>query len=98
MSTINRQLTVFNVYGFLSQINNNSAPDTIIKIKSKGANCLFKTGSKQNIKKAIELYTEAHSIQSNVRGHYHPRTLNILNCIINCEKRMEQIKTNKISR
>ena len=98
MPTINRQLNVSNVDGFLSQINSNSGPDTIIKIKSKGANCLFKTGNKQNIKKAIQLYTEAHSIQSNIRGQYHPRTLDILNFIIRCEKRLEQIRTNKLSK
>ena len=79
MPTRNRQLTVSNVDGFLSQINETSGPDTIIKIKCKGANCLFRTGSKKNIKKAIELYTEAYDIQYEIRDFYHPRTLNILN-------------------
>ncbi len=95
MPSKNNQLKLSNLDGFLSQINSYSGPDTIIKIKSRGANCLFKTGNKQNIKKAIELYTEAHSIQSNIRGQHHPRTLNILNCIIRCEKRIEKISNNK---
>ena len=98
MPSTNNQLKMSNLDGFLSQINSNSGPDTIIKIKSRGANCLFKTGNKQNIKKAIELYTEAHNIQSNIRGQYHPRTLDILNFIIRCEKRMEQIKKNNKSK
>jgi len=97
MPTRNRQLTVSNVDGFLSQINETSGPDTIIKIKCKGANCLFRTGNKKNIKKAIELYTEAYDIQHEIRDFYHPRTLNILNCIIRCEKRIEQIRRNKLS-
>jgi hypothetical protein len=97
MPSKNKQLKMWNLNGYLSQINSNSGPDTIIKIKSKGANCLFKTGNKQNIKKAIKLYTEAHSIQSNIRGQYHPRTLDILNFIIRCEKRLEQIKKNNKS-
>ena len=95
MSTFNKQLRASNVDGFLNQINENSGPDTIIKIKCKGANFLYKTGNKNYLKKAIELYTEAYDIQHEVRGLHHPRTLNILNLIICCEKKLEQIRLNK---
>jgi len=97
MPSHNKQLKVYNVYGFLSQIYSNSSPDTIIKIKSRAALCFSKAGSKKNILKAIELYTEAYNIQCNIRGSYHTRALNILNLIIHCENKIEQIRKNKLS-
>ena len=97
MPARSKQLKVSNVDGFLSQIYSNSSPDTIIKIKSRAALCFSKTGSKKNVLKAIDLYNEAYNIQSNMRGSYHPRTLNILNLIIHCENKIEQIRKNKLS-
>ena len=97
MPAHSKQLKVSNVYGFLSQINSNSSPDTIIKIKSRAASCFSKTGSKKNILKAIELYNEAYEIQCQMRGSYHPRALNILNLIIHCENKIEQIRKNNSS-
>ncbi len=96
MPARNKQLKVSNVYGFLSQIDSNSFPDTIIKIKSRAALCLFNAGDKKNMLKAIYLYNEAYDIQYNLRGMYHPRTLHILNLIINCENKIEQIRKNKL--
>jgi len=90
-----RQLTPLNVDGYLSQINNNCSPDTIIKIKCKAAHCLAHVGDKQNMQRAINLFNEAHNIQSEVRGYSHSRTMNILNFIISCENRLASIKKNK---
>ena len=90
-----RQLTTFNVNGYLSQINSNSSPDTIIKIKCRAAYCLAKVGDKLNMQRAINLFNEAHNVQHELRGQYHPRTLNILNSIISCENRLAGIKNNK---
>ena len=91
-----RQLTSLNVDGFLSQINNSCSPDTIIKIKCKAAHCLAHIGDKQNMQRAINLFNEAHNIQSEMRGQGHPRTMNILNSIISCENRLVSIKNNRI--
>jgi len=95
MTKINKQLKVSTVPGFLSQINANSSPDTKIKIKSTAALCLSKPGDKKNLRKAINLYNEAYNIQHDLRGPHHPRTLNILNLIIHCEKKLDHIKTVK---
>jgi len=90
-----RQLTSLNVDGYLSQINNNCSPDTIIKIKCKAAFCLARVGDKGNMQRAIDLFSEAHNIQSEMRGQYHSRTLNILNSIISCENRLANIKSKR---
>ena len=71
MPTRRRQLTPLNVDGYLSQINNNCSPDTIIKIKCKAAHCLGHVGDKVNMQRAINLFNEAHNIQSEVRGYSH---------------------------
>ena len=89
-----RQLTSLNVDGYLSQINNNCSPDTIIKIKCKAAHCLARVGDKGNMQRAINLFNEAHNVQHELRGQHHPRTLNILNSIICCENRLAGIKNN----
>lgn len=98
MTRRRNQLTSLNVDGFLSQINNNCAPDTIIKIKCKAAHCLARVGNKQSMQRAINLFNEAHNIQSEIRGQGHPRALNILNSIISCENRLEGIKSNRRNR
>jgi len=98
MPSRHNQLTSMNVDGYLSQINNSCAPDTIIKIKCKAAHCLARVGNKQSMQRAINLFNEAHNIQSEIRGHGHPRALNILNSIISCENKLEGIKSNRRNR
>jgi hypothetical protein len=83
-----RQLTPLNIDGYLSQINTNSSPDTIIKIKCKAAFTLIRVGDKLNTKRAIDLFNEAYNIQRGIRGTHHPRTLNILNSLIYCENKL----------
>ena len=88
----NNQLRLSNLNGYLSQINDNSSPDTIIKLNCRAANCLFRAGNLKNINKAIRLYTEAYDVQSNFRGSSHSRTFHILNLIIKCENSMINLK------
>ena len=91
----NKQLKVSNLPNYLGQINNNSSPDTKIKLLCRAANCFMKTSGLQNVNKAINLYTQAYDIQSDVRGSSHTRSLNILNSIIKCEKFVTMLKNNK---
>ena len=96
MSPRNHQLRLSNLNGYLSQINDKSSPDTKIKLLCRAANCLSKAGNFKNVNKAIQLYTEAYDIQSNVRGSYHSRTYQILNLIIKCENSMIILKQNRV--
>ena len=96
MSPRNHQLRLSNLNGYLSQINDKSSPDTKIKLLCRAANCLSKAGNFKNVNKAIQLYTEAYDIQSNVRGSYHSRTYQILNVIIKCENFMIILKKNRV--
>ena len=92
----NKQLRLSNLNGYLSQINDKSSPDTIIKLNCRAANCLFRAGNIKNINKAIRLYTEAYDIQSTFRGSSHSRTLHILNLIIKCENSIIILKKNRV--
>ena len=94
----NKQLKVHHLPNYLGQINDNSSPDTKIKFLCRAANCLRKTGSLQNTNKAINLYTQAYDIQSDVRGSSHTRSVNILNFIVECEKFAIMIKKNIVER
>ena len=96
MSPRNHQLRLSNLNGYLSQINDKSSPDTKIKLLCRAANCLSKAGNFKNVNKAIQLYTEAYDIQSNVRGSYHSRTYQILNLIIKSENSMINLKKNRV--
>ena len=91
----NKQLKVSNLPNYLGQINNNSSPDTKIKLLCRATNCFMKTSGLQNVNKAINLYTQAYDIQSDVRGSSHTRSLNILNTIVKCEKIVTMLKNNK---
>ena len=96
MSPRNHQLRLSNLNGYLSQINDKSSPDTKIKLLCRAANCLSKAGNFKNINKAIQLYTEAYDVQSNVRGSSHSRTYQILNLIIKSENSMINLKKNRV--
>jgi high-affinity Fe2+/Pb2+ permease len=96
MSPRNRQLKLSNLDGFLGQINDNSSPDTKIKLLCRAANCLSRAGTFKNINKAIQLYTEASDIQSDIRGSSHSRTYHILNLIVKCETSMIILKKNRM--
>ena len=95
MPSCNKQMKASNIDNFLSQINKNMGPDTIVKLKCRAANCLVKVGSIKSIQKGIDLYNEAYEVQNANRGHYHTRTINILNNIIKYENRIIQIKNGK---
>ena len=90
----NKHLKVHHLHNYLGQINNNTSPDTKIKFLCRAANCLRKTGSLQNANKAISLYTQAYDIQSGIRGSSHPRSLNILNLMVECENFALMLKNN----
>ncbi len=45
MASYNKQLNVLNLDNYLSQIDKNSDPYTIVKFKCRAANCYMKTGS-----------------------------------------------------
>ncbi len=91
----NKQLRLSNLNGYLSQINDKSSPDTIIKLNCRAANCLSRAGNLKNINKAIQLYTKAYDVQSTFRGSSHSRTLHILNLIIKCENSIIILKNNR---
>ena len=95
MASYNKQLNVLNLDNYLSQIDKNSDPYTIVKFKCRAANCYMKTGSKKNLMKAINLYNDAHDILSNYRGAQDPRTLNVVLFILKCEKKLEKMATLK---
>ncbi len=95
MASYNKQLNVLNLDNYLSQIDKNSDPYTIVKLKCRAANCYMKTGSKKNLMKAINLYNDAHDILSNYRGAQDPRTLNVVLFILKCEKKLEKLATLK---
>ena len=95
MATYNRQLKVSNIDNYLTQINKYSNPYTIVKFKSRAANCYMKTGNKINLLKAIDLYNDAYNILSKYRGAQDPRTLNVVLSIIKCEKILEKLKEKK---
>ena len=90
MATYNKQLKVSHLENYLSQINKNSNPYTIVTFKCRAANCYMKSGSKTNLRKAIDLYSDAYDILSKYRGAHDPRTLNVLLFIVKCEKRLEK--------
>jgi len=96
MPVKNKQLRLSNLAGYLGQINDDSSPDTKIKILCGAANCLSRSGSFKTTKNAIRLYTEAYDIQSNLRGSFHTRSLNIVNLIVKCENKVEILKKNKL--
>jgi len=96
MGKFNRQMKVFNIDNYLTQINNNSDPYTIIKLKCRAANCYMKTGSKKNVIKAIDLYNDAHDILSKYRGSQDPRAQNVVLFIIKCEKRLEELSKKRM--
>ena len=84
-----------NLHNYLTQINNNSDPYTIVKLKCRAANCYMKNGSKKNIIMAIDLYDDAHRILSKYRGAQDPRAQNVVLFIIKCEKRLEELSKKK---
>ena len=96
MATYNKQLKVSNLDNYLTQIDKNSNPYTIVKFKFRAANCYMRNGSKKNIKKAICLFNDAYDILSKFRGENDPRTLNVLLFIIKCEKKLEELKNKMI--
>lgn len=95
MATYNKQLKVSNIDNYLTQIDKNSNPYTIVKFKCRAANCYMKTGSKKNITKAIGLYNDAYDILSYYRGAQDPRTLNVVLFILKCEKKLDKLATLK---
>jgi len=95
MATYNKQLNVLNLDNYLNQIDKNSDPYTIVKLKSRAANCYMKTGSKKNLMKAIGLYNDAYDILSYYRGAQDPRTLNVVLFILKCEKKLDKLATLK---
>ena len=94
MGKHNRQLKVANLNNYLTQINKNSCPYTIVKIKSSAANCYMKNGSKKHLIKAIALFNESYDILSKYRGAQDPRALNVVLFIIKCENKLEKLKAN----
>src|SRR5210317_1488330 len=85
-------LRLSNIGGYLSQINKNTSADTIIKFKTRAARCLSSIGDKKNLNNGLGLYREAYELQCENRGSMDPRTLNILNLIIEGEKKLEHLK------
>lgn len=94
MPARNKQLKLSNLNGYLGQINDNSSPDTVIKLLCRAANCLSQLEGMKNLQRAIRLYTDAYDIQTDVRGSSHTRTFTIVNSIIHCENKMVIVKKN----
>ena len=95
MATYNKQLKVSNLDNYLTQIDKNSDPYTIVKLKCRAANCYLKTGSRKNIIKAFNLYNDAYNILSYYRGAQDSRTLNIVLFILKCEKKLDELINSK---
>ena len=95
MATYNKQLKVSNLDNYLTQIDKNSDPYTIVKLKCRAANCYLKTGNRKNIIKAISLYNDAYDILSYYRGAQDSRTLNIVLFILKCEKKLDELINSK---
>lgn len=97
MPARNMKLTSKNVPNYLGQMNENSSPDTAIKLLCRAANCLSRVGNLTNMQKAIEYYTDAHNLQCDIRGSSHARSMNIMNLIIMCENKLVHLKRMKRS-
>ena len=93
----NKQLKVTNLENYLGQIGNGSNPYTIVKFKCRAANCYMKSGSKTNLRKAIDLYNDAYDILSKYRGAQDFRTLDVVLSIVKCEKKLEKILANAVA-
>ena len=93
----NKQLKVTNLENYLGQIGNGSNPYTIVKLKCRAANCYMKSGSKTNLRKAIDLYNDAYDILSKYRGAQDFRTLDVLLSIVKCEKKLQKILDNAVA-
>ena len=102
MTRHNTQLNVSNLESYLDQITKKMTNDTKAKINFRAANFLMKLGGIKHLRRALELFNEAHSLTCKIYGENHTRSYNILNFIIKCDKRMEtiniNIKNNKLSK
>ena len=94
MTKHNTQLNVSNLESYLDQITKNMSSDTKSKINFRAANFLMRLGGVKYLRRALELFNEAYSLTSNTYGESHPRSYNILNFIIKCEKSLEKTKEN----
>ena len=96
MATYNKQLKVTHLDNYLGQIGNGMNPYTIVKFKCRAANCYMKSGSKKNLRKAIDLYNDAYNILSEHRGAHDARTLDVALSIVKCEKKLEKVLANSV--
>ncbi len=94
----NRHIHVYNVDTYLEQINSKTSKDTKIKFLSRAANCYYKAGGIKYLKKAIDLYGEVYNIQCEIRGNNDTRTYDVLRRIVECEKKLEKLKSIKKTR
>lgn len=92
MTKHNTQLNVYNVDVYLDQINKYTSKDTELKFKMRAANFYKKLGGIKYLRRAIELYDEAHDIECLIRGHQQPRAYNILTNLVICEKKLDKLK------
>mgnify|MGYP006092576889 CR=1 FL=1 len=97
MSGRNNKLRLSNVNGFLSQITEDTSIDTIIKLKTRAANCLFNAGDKKNLNTSLKLYNEVYELQFEFRGPMNPRTLNIAKLIMTSEQKLKNLRCLKMS-
>lgn len=101
MTKHSTKLNLYIVDDYLQQINKNTTIDTIIKLKSRAANCYKRAGGVKYTRKALNLYYEAYNMQCEIRGISHSRSLNLLSLVSQCEKRLDlfinnqKIKNNK---
>ena len=93
----NKQLKVSNLENYLGQIGKGTNPYTIVKLKCRAANCYMKSGSKTNLRKAIELYNDAYDILSKYRGAQDFRALDVVVSIVKCEKKLDKILANAVA-
>jgi len=93
----NNKLRLSNVKGFLSQITEDTSIDTMIKLKTRAANCLSNVGDKKNLNMSIKLYNEVYDLQCGIRGPMNPIALNTAKLIMISEQKLKQLRCLKMS-
>ena len=90
MTRHNTQLNVSNLESYLDQVTKKMTNDTQAKINFRAANFLMKLGGIKHLRRALQLFNEAHSLTCNIYGENHTRSYNIILFIIKCDKRIER--------
>ena len=95
MTKHNTQLSRYTVDVYLSQIDKYTSKNTELKLKMRAANLYKKIGGNKYLRKAITLYNDVHNIECSLRGEHQPRSYNILINLVECEKKLNNLKISK---